>query len=83
MFTQEELVEALPQHHGIRKGLWSLSVNLRMVPQNFLAEGMEAAGPSCAVIVEKIGIQRVHATVPGISVDASKVRARSALRTIE
>jgi hypothetical protein len=83
MFTHEELVEALLRHHGIRKGLWSLTVNLRTVANNFIADGMEVAGPGCAVIVESVGLQRVTASIPGLTVDAELLAKRPQLRTVD
>lgn len=75
MFTHQELVAALLRAQGIRSGHWSLTAHFQFMPSNFTIDNMGPPSPGAVVIVDQIGVQRVDAAMPGITVDAAELLA--------
>lgn len=63
--------------------MWCLSVNLRMLANNFVTDATAAPSPGGVVIIENIGIERVQAMVPGLTVDAATLPKNSPLRLVD
>ncbi|GMG90250.1 hypothetical protein SGO26_09340 [Cupriavidus metallidurans] len=68
-----ELTTILVRHHGIHRGLWSLTFSLNCQGSNFSAnDGNSATYPGALITIQGIGIHEVE-VADQLTVDAAAV----------
>jgi hypothetical protein len=75
-----ELTTILLRHHGIHKGLWTLTVSFHVQGSNFRPNDVDGpAFPGAMVAVQSVGIRQVE-VADALTVDAAAVNPAPGIR---